>query len=210
MLATSIALTGMSYAQDFTFTLFNGANGEDISPILIRGYISQSGTDTELRIANESAGGWVTANQPTVTKIFFEDSSDNFDLPTPVIVGANGTVNFSSAPNHNLPGGTNIYWLGNDSAFTADAPPSHNGIDPGEDLLFRFDDITSSNLLGSLTNGSVRIAIHIQEIDGNASGSFLNETPTGPFLEPPAIPESSVVLLSSLGMILLLRKRTIQ
>ena len=84
--------------------------------------------------------------------------------------------------------------------FSADAdpPPSHSGVEPGEWVIIHFDlqqGGTLQHVLDELSDGSLRIGIHIQSFPGGSSESAVN------------VPEPATICLLGLGVLALLRKR---
>jgi hypothetical protein len=160
--------------------------------------IVSTGSGVSIEVKNTSTIGdpGVTAGQPTVTKIFFEDRNGVLSN-SPSITGSTGQVAFISDGNLNLPGGNNI-GFNVESAFKAVPPPTTNGLDPGESIVFLFSGTNYNNLIASLYTGDFRIAMHVQQIGlrGNDSAAFVN-----------VIPEPSSAMLGLLGTLFLLRRR---
>lgn len=84
--------------------------------------------------------------------------------------------------------------------FSADAdpPPPHYGVEPGEWVIIHFDlqeGGTLQHVLDELSDGTLRIGIHIQSLPGGSSESAVN------------VPEPATICLLGLGALALLRKR---
>jgi hypothetical protein len=184
----------------FTYTLSQGVNA----------------TTYNFKIANTSTNSlstWVDGTQPTITDIYFDDSSLNL-LNSPTIVGAgtappDNSVSYSvGAPGSgNLPGGNNV---GFDESylFSTNPPPSKNGIDPGEFLTVSFQSSQGyAAILGALNTGDLRIGMHVQEIGTEgASAAFVSTGTLDPGTQ--AVPEpGSALLVGVVGVILLVRRR---
>lgn len=136
--------------------------------------------------------------QSVISSIYFEDNGLNrvSDIQTPDIIFFEEDKNPA-----NFPGGGGL-----DPAFStafsisADPSPVSNGINPGEQLnvTVNLDFGTSySDLISGLSDGSVRIGMHIIGLNDGSSFSALNE-----------IPEPATILLCFGGMFLVRRRRT--
>lgn len=177
----------------FTYTLSQGVNA----------------TSYNFTIANTSTSSlspWVNGTRPTITDIYFDDSSLNL-LSSPTIVGSitappDNSVSYSVATpgTGNLPGGNNV---GFDESylFNTNPPPSKNGIDPGEVLTVSFQSSQGyAAILGALNSGDLRIGMHVQEIGTQGASAT--------FVSTQAVPEpGSALLVGVVGVILLVRRR---
>ncbi len=172
------------------------SNPSDLDFINLEGLVVDTGSGVKIGIFNNSSGGWTSSTIPTITKIFFEDQANV--LSSPSIDSTSGGVLLQQNNGANLPGGNNIGFVV-ESAFTAQPPPVHNGIDPGEWAYFLFSGSDYGDVVGALENGSVRIGLHVQQIGSNGgdSAAYVNV----------AVPEPSVSLLGALGAALLFRRR---
>ena len=104
-------------------------------------------------------------------------------------------VDFSqNASPPDLPGGNAVNFQVT-AGFLADSdpPPSANGIGPGEVLGVVFDlqgGGTFADIVAELTDGRLRIGLHVQGFSGGGSESFVNNP----------VPEPGTALLFGLGL----------
>ena len=204
LLASMMALMGLSSASaqtslDFYAFETNGvSNLSDLDYIDLEALIVAAPGGVSIEVKNTSTIGdpGVTAGQPTVTKIFFEDKAGVLGN-SPSITGSSGQVSFIGDNNLNLPGGHNI-GFDVETAFKAVPPPTLYGLDPGESIVFQFSGTNYNALIASLYSGDFRIAMHVQQIgiNGSNSAAFVN-----------VIPEPSSAILGMLGSFMLLRRR---
>lgn len=204
LLSGMMALMGLtsSNAQtslDFYAFETNGVSNQSVLDYIdLEALIVSTVGGVSIEVKNTSTIGdpGVNAGQPTVTKIFFEDRNGVLS-DSPSISGSTGQVAFVGDGNLNLPGGSNISF-DVESAFTAVPPPTTNGLDPGESIVFLFSSTNYNALIASLVSGDFRIAMHVQQIGVNAgdSAAFVN-----------VIPEPASAMLGLLGTLLLLRRR---
>lgn len=198
------ALFGLSSANaqtslDFVaFETGGVSNLSDLDYIDLEALIVSAAGGVSIGIYNNSAIGdpGVTATQPTVTKIFFEDRAGVLGETASVVSSSSG-VSFVSNDGATLPGGNNIGFMV-DNAFTASPPPSKNGLDPGESVVFLFTGTAYESLVASIVSGDFRIGMHVQEIGvcGEDSAAFVS-----------VVPEPASALLGLLGTLVLLRRR---
>lgn len=203
LLSGMMALMGLSSASaqtslDFYAFETNGvSNLSDLDYIDLEALIVSTVGGVSIEVKNTSVIGdpGVTAGQPTVTKIFFEDKAGVLS-DSVSITGSTGQVSFVSDNGANLPGGNNI-GFDVETAFTAVPPPTLYGLDPGESIVFLFSGTGYDALVASLVAGDFRIAMHVQQIgiNGQDSASFVN------------IPEPTSAMLGLLGTLVLLRRR---
>jgi hypothetical protein len=199
-----LAILGSSsiHAQtslDFVPFEFSGvSNVTDLDYIDLEALIAPEPGGVSIGIFNKSTVGdpGVTHTAPTVTRIFFEDRAgvlgDSAD-----IVSSSGGVSFVRNDGANLPGGNRIGFLV-DTAFTAAAPPSGKGLDPGESIVFFFGGSVYDSVVAGIVSGDFRIGLHVQEIGFGAEDSAAFVT---------VIPEPGSALLGLLGALMLLRRR---
>lgn len=203
LLSGVLALIGLSSAGaqtslDFYAFETNGvSNLSDLDYIDLQALIVAAPGGVSIEVKNTSVIGdpGVTAGQPTVTKIFFEDKAGVLG-DSGSITGSSGQVSFVGDSNLTLPGGNNIGFDG-DTAFRAVPPPTLYGLDPGESIVFLFKNTSYEALVASLVSGDFRIAMHVQQIgiNGQNSASFVN------------VPEPTSAMLGLLGSLMLLRRR---
>lgn len=140
----------------------------------------------------------------SIVDIYFDDNNGLL-LGPPVIVEGPGTM-FSSgavAP-PDLPGGNTASppFVATTSLSADSDPPSQpNGVNPGEFVSLTYT-LTGSiaALLADLTDGDLRIGIHVQGFGDGGSESFINNPPG---VTPPpgaGIPEPASVVLAGLGL----------
>lgn len=197
-LFSSVPATHAQTSLDFyAFETSGVSNTSDLDYIDLEALIVSTVGGVSIEVKNTSVIGdpGVTAGQPTVTKIFFEDRAGVLS-DSVSISGSTGQVSFASDDNLTLPGGNNIGFEV-ETAFTAVPPPTLYGLDPGESIVFLFSGTVYDALVASLVSGDFRIAMHVQQIgiDGQSSASVVN------------VPEPASAMLGLLGMILLLRRR---
>ena len=199
-----LAIIGLSsiHAQtslDFVPFEYSGvSNVSDLDYIDLEALIAPESGGVSIGIFNKSKVGdpAVTSTAPTVTRIFFEDRAGVLG-DSAEIVSSSGGVSFVRNDGANLPGGNRIDFLV-DSAYTATPPPSRNGLDPGESIVFRFGASVYDSVVASIVSGDFRIGLHVQEIGFGAEDSAAFVT---------VIPEPGSALLGLLGALMLLRRR---
>lgn len=148
----------------------------------------------------------VGATYSSITAVYFDDSIPLLD--DAIVDGPNTSagVTFSvGATPPVLPGGNGSpYFFDVTDSADSDSPhPVTNGVDHASEYLtivfallsgFDFDD-----LLAALTNGDLRIGLHVQAIAGTTRGSdsdsFLNTPPINPI----PLPAGLVLFLSGLA-----------
>ena len=173
------------------------SNVSDLDYIDLEALIVSVAGGVTIGIHNNSTIGdpYITSKQPTITRIFFEDRAGVLGNDVS-ITGSTGVVSLQRDDGLNLPGGNNISFQV-DTAFKATAPPTTNGLSPGESVVFLFNGSVYDALVASIVSGDFRIALHVQQIgmNGEDSASFVS------------IPEPASGVLGLLGTLLLLRRR---
>jgi hypothetical protein len=142
----------------------------------------------------------VGPNASSITDVYFDDGTllgiagliDADDG-----IGGDPGVDFSpGASPPDLPGANNVSPAFQTTAgFSADSdPPAQpNGVNSGQMLGIVFDlqgGGTFADILAELTNGDLRIGLHVQGFTGGGSESFVNNP----------IPEPTTALLFGLGL----------
>lgn len=199
LIAAAAAALSPAQAQTYSFTAFETSGVGDpgaLAPIQLNATLSQNGTSLDVIISNDSqpGDGWVTSTVPTVTKMSFDD--DAAILPAPTFANNPPNVAFHTNNSVNIPGSNNI---GFDTTygFSADPPPTTTGIDPGEQFVVTFANLTAAEFANAVENGDLRIATHVQQIGkGDWSASYVTQ-----------VPEPSSALLVGLGGVLALVRR---
>lgn len=135
----------------------------------------------------------------SITDVYFDDGS----LLALASVENGPFVNFSQyASPPNLPGGSSINPpFVTTAGFLADSNPpvQPNGVNPGEWLKINFtlqSSRTHANVISELTDGTLRIGIHVQGFDVGDSASFVNN----PVPVPAAVWLFSSGLLGLIGI----------
>lgn len=173
------------------------SNVSDLDYIDLEALVLSLPGGVTIGIYNKSMIGdpYITSEQPTVTRIFFEDRGGVLGNDVSV-VGSTGMVSFTRNDSANLPGGNSISFQV-DTAFVATPPPTSNGLNPGESVVFLFNGSSYDALVASIVSGDFRIGLHVQQIgrNGEDSAAFVS------------VPEPSSALLGLLGTMLLLRRR---
>jgi hypothetical protein len=207
LLSGVAAFVAHPLAQAQTSLHFSPFKDDDIEDssldvININGTVISIANGTRFGIINNSIpnGSTVTPTRPTVTQIYWDTNSSFVPTSTSYNSGlSSSSVVFESGGSpSNLPGGNEIDFSSN-YRFSPDSPSPHNGIDPSEVAYFDFIGVSYTDVILGLSNGSIRIGMHIQEVGskGKDSVSFVND----------AVPEPSVILLSAFGVLGLMRRR---
>jgi hypothetical protein len=133
----------------------------------------------------------------SITDVYFDDGSL---LAIALVINdlvAPGIVDFSQdAAPPNLPAGNNASpAFVTTAGFSADSnpPTQSNGVNPGETLGIRFTlqgSQTFNDVLAELTDGRLRIGIHVQSYANQGSESFVNHP----------LPEPATLGLSGLSL----------
>jgi hypothetical protein len=143
---------------------------------------------------------------PTVTRIFFDDNFGILNFNNASFFELSTGASFSIGGMNNVPGGDNIGFSA-DFRFSADPPPSRNGLDPNEFLTLSIGlnpGFTAQQAVEALAldnpSANLRVALHVQEIgvgsSTEASASYIS-----------VVPEPSALLLVGAGGLLLMRRR---
>lgn len=148
-----------------------------------------------------------------ITDIYFDDRAGS--LTTPLVITGSGTsgptpvsfVQFASPSN--LPGGGSLSPAFETTAgFLAEstAPPSKNGVGNtagGEEWVTLTFNLSSNfaDVMTAITNGGLRIGLHVQGFPGGGSESFVNSVPPPPPPPPPVIPLPGASALALGGLL---------
>jgi len=129
----------------------------------------------------------------SVEQVFFDDGV----LASSTMTIQNGTgVDFQkdTSPG-NLPGGNSISPpFVTTFSFSAEPPPTSNGINPGETLglVFSGGSVSLSNVLNNLNSGDLRVGLHVIAFANGGSESFVNRPP---------VPEPGTMSLLAAGLL---------
>ena len=158
--------------------------------------------EAQFRVDVTDAGGGATTFafsnsgplSSSITDIYFDWLNAGAALSGGTIIDYAGVAFSWGASPSNLPGGQDV-----DPDFTAnvsadsDSPTSHNGVNPGELVGFRFNTDFAS-VLSNLNSGALRVGIHAQAFANGGSESFVSVPPRV------SVPEPGVLMLFGLGL----------
>ena len=163
--------------------------------------VTNGGSDVTFAFYN------IGANMCTITDVYFDDGT--LLALTGLVdadegLGGDLSVDFTThATPGDLPGGGSMPVPFETSVgFSADAdtPPPKWGISPGESLGVEFSLLTGGDLddvIQELTDGTLRIGVHVQNFSGGGSESFVNVP----------VPEPATMALLGFGALMLKRRR---
>ena len=190
--AAILAVVGLNANASLTFEVFT-TNGQ---------YAGSSDLDLSMEVSNgfEKVSFTFFNNSlidSSVRSIFVQDGT-LFGID--VILSSHPDVNYSESTSGTLPGGellTPPFVPTHEFGVSADPPPTHKGINPGQWVKVTYDLLPGkdiSDVINALGNGDLRIGIHIIGLpDGSSESAIL-------------IPEPATMLILGLGSVLL-RKR---
>lgn len=171
---------------DFTCITGNSATDCGIATSQLVVTLDALGTDqVRLTISNDGPAASV------YTRILFDGSV----LDAVAAIGNTPPgVEFASASPGVLPGGNgNPYLFTTDLEVSADNPMPQNGIGPGETLTIDLGIVGGADfadVVAALTDGSLRIGMHVQSFASGGSESVLNVP----------VPEAGTLLLLGAGL----------
>lgn len=139
----------------------------------------------------------------SITDVYFDDNFDPSLFMTTIgqIDDTDTGVAFTElATPGDLPGG-NMIGFNATKGLTADSDPpvSINGVNPGETLgvvLALANGHDFNDVLGALSDSSLRVGLHVQSFSDGGSESFVNGPGT-----PPAVPEPSSLAIVGIGLL---------
>ena len=206
LLAAMVAFalgSNVASGQNFTFDPFEFDSPDQslLEPITLDLTVSEDFGGIIFEISNKTIPGddWATASIPTVTNVYFEDSSGLLTAPN-FVGGTGGTVAYSDGiDGGGIAGGSQIDF---DSAFyfQADPPPTSSGIDPGESGIFGATAPSLAEVIDALNAGEIRIGLRVQQIGENdkLSASYISRVPE---------PSTALLSLAALAGCLFIRRR---
>lgn len=118
----------------------------------------------------------------SIACVYFDDRAGVLHDISSIINDTGVSFSAGGSP-ENLPGGNDVGFVANFWA-TADPPPAHNGVDPGELLGIVFDlqaGAMFGDVIAQISGGALRIGIHVIDFASGGSESFMVPVP-GAFL----------------------------
>jgi hypothetical protein len=155
--------------------------------------VTSTGSGVQFAFANS---GSIASS---VEQIFFQDGSLNYSLASFTI--NNGTLFSLDASPGNLPGGTALNPdFVTTFSFSAEPPPTTNGINPGDVLGILFPGASFSTITGQLGSGALQVGLHVIGFPNGGSESFVNgRTGLPPLVGP--VPEPGTMALLASGLL---------
>ncbi|MBM9536152.1 PEP-CTERM sorting domain-containing protein [Desulfobulbus alkaliphilus] len=199
---TLLLVSGQVHAAPYTFYTISNSNPVDVaigeSQLFME--VIDLGFDIDLNL-NQLQFYFTNTGpqQSTITRIFFDDT----DPRSLQFVGQEtgfttvGTVKFTQATNLQpaFPNGNSIGFVVDDR-YDANNPGPQDGINIGEALGITFNllgDATYNSIISSLSDGTLRVGLHVTNFASKGSESFVNS--------PNPIPEPTTLLLFGSGLL---------
>jgi hypothetical protein len=167
------AVSAVSAAPASAFSFSNIAGGDTVGDAYVNSFsfdVFNQGSSVVFKITNS---GNTAAPSMFISKVLFDD---NGYLSAPVVNFGNvGQVNFSGgASNDQLPQGGNDFTT--DYAFSrVPGAANANGIQAPETLGVSFV-ANYNNVLAALTDGTLKIGLHVQTLPNGASDSYISSS----------------------------------
>ena len=167
------AVSAVSAAPASAFSFSNIAGGDTPGDAYINSFtfdVFNLGSSVIFNIKNS---GDAAAPSMFISQVFFDD---NGYLSTPVVNFGNfGQVAFSGGlSNDRLPQGGNNFTT--DYAFSSNNGGGNEyGVQAGESLAVRFNG-NYNNVLFALTDGTLKIGLHVQALPNGASDSYISNS----------------------------------
>lgn len=168
--AAAVIAVGAAGAQAsfVNLSVYENADNGDISGLDLSVQLIDQGTAVDVVFHNASTIPSV------VTVVYFEATPASLGIGGYSIFAQSPGVNFapggSPATPAGIPGGFGGPWAGTEARFGATAPPSGNGISPGESLTIRIGlgSLSSFDIIEAIKSGDIRIAQHVQSVGPNS------------------------------------------